>query len=413
MNSQQQQQTTIAEGLEFTTSKDCLIFCQGYAKENGFAVVTRDSSIKKGTLKLECKHHQQYRKARKEKEDVLNLTDLEAEDTTTATPDPSPAVIKRRNGKTSRMGCTCYFYFSRGLDADKPYVLVKYDLVHNHPMASSISTYYQHRKLTDEQEDDVRKMYDANTKPRAIVDYMNTQHGYNLITKDIANIHQRRFNGLDDQTNKSMGAFIQYLESRSYDIRWLTDKNKRIVAVYFTNEQCIKLARKFNEVVVIDATYKTNRFKLPFVNMVGVNNVGCDDKTLSTFAVAGAWISKEDTDSYTWVLEQLAKTVYMDGNWLPALFVTDQQQSLISAIESIYPSAQHILCYIHLTRNLKVNTCRYFVNIEQWEKAERLFKTMCLTTNQAGFDFAHESLVSLAAKFTNDKGAAVAAFLGR
>jgi hypothetical protein len=38
---------------------------------------------------------------------------------------------------------------------------------------------------------------------------------------------------------------------------------------------------------------------------------------------------------------------------------------------------------------------------------------MCLTTNQAGFDFAHESLVSLAAKFTNDKGAAVAAFLGR
>ncbi|SAL99517.1 hypothetical protein, partial, partial [Absidia glauca] len=127
---------------------------------------------------------------------------------------------------------------------------------------------------------------------------------------DIANIHQRRLNGLDDQTNKSMGAFIPYLESRSYDIRWHTDKNKRIVTVYFTNEQCIKLARKFNEVVATDATYKTNRFKLPFANMVGVNNVGCDDKTLSTFAVAGAWISKEDTDSYTWVLEQLAKTVY-------------------------------------------------------------------------------------------------------
>ncbi|SAL97380.1 hypothetical protein, partial, partial [Absidia glauca] len=132
----------------------------------------------------------------------------------------------------------------------------------------------------------------------------------------------------------------------------------------------------------------------------------CDDKTLSTFAVAGAWISKEDTDSYTWVLEQLAKTVYVDGNWLPALFVTDQQQNLISAIESVFPSSQHILCYIHLTRNLKVNT-------KLWEKAERLFKTMCLTTNQAGFDFAHESLVSLAAKFTNDKGAAFAAFLNK
>jgi hypothetical protein len=64
--------------------------------------------------------------------------------------------------------------------------------------------------------------------------------------------------GLDDQTNKSLGAFSWYLESGFYEIRWLTDMGDRIVAVYFTNEQYIQLTSKFNEVVVMDATYKTN-----------------------------------------------------------------------------------------------------------------------------------------------------------
>jgi hypothetical protein len=98
--------------------------------------------------------------------------------------------------------------------------------------------------------------------------------------------------------------------------------------------------------MVMDANYKTNALKLPFVNLVGVNNVGCNDKTLSTFAIAGGWIATEDTTHYTWFLEQLANVVYMDGKCLPSLFVTDQSQPLITAINNVFPFFEpHTLLY--------------------------------------------------------------------
>jgi transposase-like protein len=175
----------------------------------------------------------------------------------------------------------------------------------------------------------------------------------------------------------------------------------------------MQLARRFNEVVVVDATYKTNQFRLPFVNMVGVHNVGSDDETLSNFAIAGAWVAKEDEVSYSWVMEQLSNTVYLDGKWKPALFVTDQAQSLINAIEKHYPSANHLLCYVHLLKNLKTHTLRYFTSVEKYGKAESLFKKMCLTSTQDEFDCAYDSLVALALKTTNDKGAAIKAYLNR
>jgi alpha-glucosidase len=146
----------------------------------------------------------------------------------------------------------------------------------------------------------------------------------------------------------------------------------------------------------MDATYKTKALKLPFVNFVGVNNVGCDDKTLSTFAIAGGWIATEDTTHYTWFLEQLANVVYMDGKWLPSLFVTNQSHPLITSINNVFPSSTHILCYIHLSRNLKTNTSRFFVSVEKWELAEKFFKKMCLPINQDGFDAFRDSLVMLA-----------------
>ncbi|SAL97431.1 hypothetical protein, partial, partial [Absidia glauca] len=266
--------------------------------------------------------------------------------------------------------------------------------------------------LSDQQAAQVWRMVSAKVAPRAIVDFMAGE-GCNMIANDVANLTQRRFSGMDTASCKDMAGFIVYLEAHAYEVRWCLDMNDRVVALFFTHQKCIQLARKFNEVVIMDATYKTNQLKLPFINMVGVNNIGCNDKTLSTFAIAGAWITAENESSYTWVLEQLNNTVYLDGKWKPALFVTDQETALVNGIESIFSTSQHILCYVHLSKNLKTNTAKYFTSVEEFDKADRFFKRMCLAATRDAFDCAHDSLMSLALKSTNDKGAGVKAFLSR
>jgi len=61
----------------------------------------------------------------------------------------------------------------------------------------------------------------------------------------------------------------------------------------------LKYAKKFLDVVIIDATYKRNRFNLPLVNIIGVNNHG--QNILLGFGL----ISNEDNASYDWIFYNL------------------------------------------------------------------------------------------------------------
>ncbi|CAG8658138.1 12680_t:CDS:2, partial [Cetraspora pellucida] len=58
-----------------------------------------------------------------------------------------------------------------------------------------------------------------------------------------------------------------------------------------------QLTREARKVVLIDATYKTNVYKLPFVNFVDIGNLGINK--LETFGIAGAWISNKSENLYT------------------------------------------------------------------------------------------------------------------
>jgi hypothetical protein len=398
-------------GMDFPTLNDCRAFIQQYAKQQGFATGTTTSNNNSGKLALACVHHGKYRRWRStngNQEQANDNEEANSDDDVEKTRKPT----KERTCKTGRIGCPVNFYFYRGRGDHSNYRLTSMKLEHNHPMASAPTTYHVHRKLDDQQAERVWEMVCAKVAPRAIVDVMTT-NGANMIAKDVPNLIQTRFTGLDSTMCKDMGGLINHLKDEGYEVRWLKDCNNHALGFFFTHERCIQLARRFNEVVILDATYKTNKFRLPFINMVGVNNVGCDNKTLANFGIAGAWVAKEDEASYIWVMEQLSNTVHMNGKRQPGLFVTDQAQALINAIDHVYPSSNHLLCYVHLVKNLKTGTLRYFTSVEEYEKVEKLFKTMCLTKTHDGFESTYKSLASLANKSTNDKGAAVKAFLAR
>jgi zinc finger SWIM domain-containing protein 3 len=53
---------------------------------------------------------------------------------------------------------------------------------------------------------------------------------------------------------------------------------------------------RFNDVVVFDNTYKTNRFQMPFGIFTGVNNYG------HNVCFAGALMIDETEDNFIWVL---------------------------------------------------------------------------------------------------------------
>ncbi|CAG8741088.1 9719_t:CDS:2 [Cetraspora pellucida] len=108
--------------------------------------------------------------------------------------------------------------------------------------------------------------------------------------------------------------------------------------------------------VLIDATYKTNVYKLLFVNFVGIGNLGINK--LQTFGIANIWISDESENSYIWVIQQLISLVFFELS--PLMFVTDNDATLTSTVRKIFPKADCLLYTWHILNNFKKNLRKHF-----------------------------------------------------
>ncbi|CAG8487532.1 15660_t:CDS:2, partial [Cetraspora pellucida] len=122
--------------------------------------------------------------------------------------------------------------------------------------------------------------------------------------------------------------------------------------------QPLTSARCFLEVVLIDVTYKTNVYKLPFVNFIGIGNL--DINKLQTFSIASIWISDKLENSYIWVIQQLISLIFFE--LFPLVFVTDNNATLTSAVKKIILKTNCLLCTWYILNNFKKNLRKHFNN---------------------------------------------------
>ena len=81
----------------------------------------------------------------------------------------------------------------------------------------------------------------------------------------------------------------------------------------------VNYSKKFLDMVIVDATYKRNRFNMPLVNVVGVNNYG------RTILLAFALLDDEKMDSYDWLFKNL-KDIWRKE---PDYFISDECAEII------------------------------------------------------------------------------------
>jgi hypothetical protein len=88
----------------------------------------------------------------------------------------------------------------------------------------------------------------------------------------------------------------------------------------------------------MDTTCKTNRFGMPLILMVGVdeNNITC----LLGFGL----VSHEDIDSFTWFLQKMKACVGEDAWNKVSAIATDSDAAFVTPIRQILPKAHHMLC---------------------------------------------------------------------
>ncbi|KAL8497979.1 hypothetical protein ACS0TY_021359 [Phlomoides rotata] len=198
--------------------------------------------------------------------------------------------------------------------------------VHNHPLAQYLEGHSYDGRLTKEEEEYVIDMSTTNIAPKIIMKQLKTKFKENSsIMKNIYNARTKH--RVVERAGRSQ---IQYLMGKLKDHKYFylhrcCEKTDTIRDLFFAHPKSIDLVRAFPKVLLMDCTYKTNRYRMPLLEIVGVT------PTNLTFCVACAFMNAEREDNYTWALSTLRSL--MVDLCLPNLIITDGELALMRACD--------------------------------------------------------------------------------
>lgn len=180
---------------------------------------------------------------------------------------------------------------------------------------------------------------------------------------------------VDNATRKDLSNFTQMVRCRELNgrapIEWLMDElknNSNYWTATGTDENChikrlliapksgIELWKQFPQVLLMDATYKTNRFNTPLFNIVGANS------TKRTFQIVAVFISDERTETFGWTFAQLLVLRNIYGVAMPNVMISDRELALINGIKQHqeFNEIAHIICQWHVFMNVLAKTKFHF-----------------------------------------------------
>ncbi|KAL6191068.1 hypothetical protein ACLB2K_037460 [Fragaria x ananassa] len=196
-------------------------------------------------------------------------------------------------------------------------------------------------------------------RPKQILTTIKKRDGLNVSTlKTIYNARQR-YRTKDLAGRTQMQQLLSKLSLHGYIEHHRSIEQDEVLSdLFWTHPTNVDILRSFPHVIIMDCTYKTNRYRFPLLEIVGVTS------TNITFTVAFAYLNSEKEDNYSWALSRL-KELFIDD--LPHVLVTDRDLALMNAIRRIFPTSHHMLCTWHISNGVFAKCSSIFETTEMFE----------------------------------------------
>ncbi|XP_026416626.1 protein FAR1-RELATED SEQUENCE 5-like [Papaver somniferum] len=219
------------------------------------------------------------------------------------------------------------------------------DCRHNHPRPKDLHGHYRAGRLKAHEYAELDKMTRARMAPSKILSKLKENEKNNKTTlKQIYNARST-LRRKDLQGRLVMQQLLWLAQNKNYACQKKLDEFGHVTHLFIAHPECVKLAFCFSQVLILDCTYKTNKYEMPLMNVVGHTS------TKSPFTFAFCFLHDELKESYVWALEQV-KLIFREDA-LPKVMVTDQEAALMFAIRKVFPNAQNFICTFHVWNNVR------------------------------------------------------------
>ena len=112
-------------------------------------------------------------------------------------------------------------------------------------------------------------------------------------------------------------------------------------------------------VFLIDSIYKTNKYRLLLLDIIGVTSIGM------IFSVAFSYLDGEYLNNFVWALQRFWG-LFLRRDAPPEVIVVDRNLTLMNAVKTIFPEATNSLCQFHIDKNVKAK-CKTLVGKKMHE----------------------------------------------
>lgn len=291
---------------DFSSRKDLVAAINAWAFERGYAFVVKNSW-----------------KTTSERTGVIYSCDCGTK---------PPSASRKRLRDTSSRYTGCLFSVIAKESPCKTVCSLKYrpdtkHHEHNHkPTKASVHPTHRHLSSPDRQL--VRQLANSGSTPKAIISHLRAESNTLASQKDINKIiAQGKRDLVRGQSN------IHALEDEGFWNRMRLDPSDKVTAVLFAHPTSLEYLKLYPEVLILDCTHKTNKYRRPLLNAIGV------DACQRSFCIAFAFFSGEEEEDYNWALTRLRSIYHVAGAALHSVILTDCCLACMNAVSSSLPES--------------------------------------------------------------------------
>ena len=220
---------------------------------------------------------------------------------------------------------------------DGTFKLEVYHPHHNHPPSEDHQQHAQYRRPTKREMASIQALSASGVAPRYILDNLLEADPDTCVTiRDILNFKAKlRDERLAGDT--PIECLIRELVAdEDWAFRYSTMDDGHVNFIFFTLNEMINIAQASPDVILINATYRTNKYNLPGIHFMAVTAVGM------TASIGLALVANEKEPFYNLAISTLRELVMGDAHI--EVFLTDDEDALRNAISEVYPGVPQLLC---------------------------------------------------------------------
>ncbi|XP_058752962.1 PKS-NRPS hybrid synthetase cheA-like isoform X1 [Vicia villosa] len=278
---------------------------------------------------------------------------------------------------TKRCGCPFKIRSTPAKDGSGWKVDVKCG-VHNHGLPDRLEGHSFVGRLTTDEKQHVADLTKRHVPPRHILTSLQERDPENVTRITQIYKHKSVIEAEIRGPRSEIQHLLKLIEEANY-VYWSRKRDDCEVVrdIFWAHPDSVKLLNLFPTVLIMDATYKTNKYRQPLFEIVGMTS------TELTFAVAFAYMECEQTESYIWVLDKL-KQLFVKKDVVPQVILTDRDLALMKAVEVVFPTTHNLLCRFHINQNVGMK-CKEYVMKDMRETIGTLWKDVVWASNEVEY----------------------------